>query len=196
MWYIQGMDEKCRSSVRRLAAWEIQEARRVFDQQIRYDDVRIHECVSWPDRLNAVGARLKGQPPPLGHNAVTLGNRCFFPIRMAETPLRFDHPEHYKIGWLIHELTHVWQYQRMGWRYLVLALRAQFREGAQAYNFGGENGLIERLAQGWKFTDFNLEQQGDITRSYYERLCRSQEARAWSPFIAQLQNRDHPIDVA
>lgn len=190
------MSEDCQPGVRPLYAWEIQEARRVFADRLVYDPIRIHECNLWPDRINQLGARLKGMDPPSGHNAITLGNHVYFPVRLLTAPVLPDHKEHYRIGWLIHELTHCWQYQQMGWSYLFKALGAQFRGGAQAYNFGGENGLLDRLSQGWKFTDFNLEQQGDIVRSYYERICRGGETHAWSPYIAQLQERDKPVDVA
>lgn len=190
------MSEACYPDVRSLYAWEIHEARRVFADRLNYTAIRIHECTLWPDRINQLGARLKGMPAPGGHNAITLGNHCYFPVHLPTAPVRPDHPDHQRVGWLIHELTHCWQYQQMGWGYLFKALRAQIRGGAQAYNFGGENGLLDRLAQGWKFTDFNLEQQGDIVRSYYERICRGYETRAWGPYIAQLQERDSPIDVA
>lgn len=190
------MAEDCKPSKRSLYAWEIEEARRVFASQLDYSAVRIHECNLLPDRINGVGSRLKGLPPPETHNAITLGNHIYFPVRLLETPVRLDHPEHYKICWLVHELTHAWQYQHLGWRYLAMALKAQFREGVNAYNFGGEDGLLERLAQGARFLDFNLEQQGDIARSYYERLVRGQDTRAWNGLIAEVQGVDRPMDVA
>jgi hypothetical protein len=189
------MSEECPPRVRQLYHWEIQEARRVFGNRLDYTAVRIHECNTIPDKINRIGTRLKGMPAPTGHNAITLGNHCYFPVLLLEAPVETNHPDSYKIGWLIHELTHCWQYQHLGWKYLALALRAQFREGAQAYHFGGEDGLLERMARGEKFSNFNLEQQGDICRSYYERIVRGQDIRAWGPFIAEVQGIDRPMDM-
>ncbi len=45
---------------------------------------------------------------------------------------------------------------------LIKALQAQLSQGAQAYDFGGEAGLVDAFQQGKKLADFNLEQQGDI----------------------------------
>jgi hypothetical protein len=190
------MSEACSPSVRRLFAWEIQEARRVFMDQIDYEAVRVHECTAWPDQINRFGTWIKRMPASDRHNAITLGNHCYFPVPLLKEPAALNDGRLELFSWLIHELTHVWQYQKLGWRYLTLALQAQIREGAEAYNFGFESGLIEAFAQGRKFSDFNLEQQGDIVRYYYERLARGQEVDAWKPFIAQLQGVESPVAVA
>jgi hypothetical protein len=189
------MSEDCRPTVRRLLAWEIQEARRVFQDQLNYDAVRVHECTTWPDRINRIGTWIKRMPPSDRHNAITLGNHCYFPVPLLKEPIGPNNDRLELFSWLIHELTHVWQYQKMGWRYLVLALQAQVREGAEAYKFGDENGLIEAFSLGRKFSDFNLEQQGDIVRYYYERIARGQNVGAWEPFIAQLQGIEPPVSV-
>ena len=181
------MPEDCRSITRRFYAWEAQEARRVFADQLAYERVKIHECTNWPNRIDQLGAWLKRVPYRGLPNAITLGNDCYFPVNLPQNLVSIDHPEHYKIPWLIHELTHVWQYQRLGWRYLFQALEAQFKSGAQVYVFGGEAGLIEAFQQGRKFSSFNMEQQGDICRTYYERLSRGVDISAWLPFITELQ---------
>jgi type VI secretion system secreted protein VgrG len=170
-----------------LYAWEIQEAHKVFSNALQYDRVRIHECTSLPNTINKIGTWLKGMPYTPTDNAITLGNHCYFPIQLSETPPQLDHPDHEKSCWLIHELTHIWQYQRMGWRYLFLALQAQFRLGAQAYQYGGEKGLFDGYQKGWTLSNFNLEQQGDITRDYYQRLCMGRDISAWLPFITEIQ---------
>ena len=178
-------------SVRPLYAWEIHEARRVFADQISYAKVRIHESTPWPNRVNSIGLRLKGMPKKEAHNAITLGDHCYFPVRLSARPLPATHPEYFKVCWLIHELTHIWQFQHMGWRYLTQAINAQMRYGAKAYDFGGEKGLLERLNQGWRLADFNLEQQGDIARTYYQRICQNQDIRAWLPFIVEFQQSSY-----
>lgn len=181
------LSEECRPLVRSLYAWEIQEAQRVFAAGLNYEAVRIHECASWPNTIHRIGLRLRRLPYDNLPNAVTLGNHCYFPLQLLETLVPPHDRAFYKLPWLIHELTHVWQYQHWGWRYLALALQTQLREGANAYDFGGEGGLREKYALGWEFKDFNLEQQGDIARSYYERIVRGLAVEAWQPFIAELQ---------
>ena len=54
---------------------------------------------------------------------------------------------------LVHEATHVWQYQHMGSRYASDALAAQARLGAAAYDW--------RLCRPKAWKDFNLEAQAE-----------------------------------
>jgi hypothetical protein len=181
------MNEKRKPSVRPLYAWEIEEARIVFADRLQYQRVRVHENVKWPNMINRIGMALKRMPYVDIDNAITLGNHVNFPVSMLREKVPLDHPEHYKLDWLIHELTHVWQFQQLGWRYLWMAIRAQIQEGEHAYDFGGEKGLIERFEQGWKLANFNLEQQGDIARSYYLAVCKGKDASAWLPFIKEIK---------
>jgi len=172
---------------RPLYTWEIQEAWRVFGNHLDYERVRVHERAGWTNRVDRFGTWLIRMPYSGRPNAITLGNHCYFPIRMLAVPVPITHPEHFKAGWLIHELTHIWQFQCIGWRYLALALSAQFELRGKAYDFGDETGLIEYRRKGWKLEHFNLEQQGDITRTYYERLCQGGDACAWLPYIMDIQ---------
>jgi hypothetical protein len=178
----------CRPLTRTLYAWEIQEARRVFGESLAYERVRIHECARWPATLDRIGRRLKGMPPPERPNAVTLGNHCYFPVRLPQAPPEPETDEFYHLLWLIHELTHVWQFQQYGWRYLFRSLSAQFGLGAAVYDFGGEEGLLQAILDGLCLRDFNPEQQGDICRDYYHRLRLDKTLRAWQPFIGELQS--------
>lgn len=169
--------------------WEIEEARRVFGDRLNYKEICIHEEAAWPDTVNRIGARIKRIQCIGVHNAVTLGNDLYFPLRLPEEPVAIDHPEHFKIPWMIHELTHAWQFQHMGWSYLAHALATQLIEGARAYDFGDEQGLLERYWRGLGLKAFNLEQQGDIARSYYSRLIRGVDVSAWLPFVTEFQQR-------
>ena len=175
--------------VRSLYDWEILEARRVFGTSLKYDRVRVHENATWTNAMDRLGRRLKRMPALETHNAITLGNHCFFPVRLPDRLQLPGDGEHYKVCWLVHELTHAWQYQHMGWIYLVKALSAQFRQKGSAYDFGHADGLKKRRKEGWDLRKFNLEQQGDIARSYYERLCRGEDVAEWLPYIDELQDR-------
>ncbi|MEM6965757.1 MAG: hypothetical protein AAF573_13400, partial [Bacteroidota bacterium] len=67
---------------------------------------------------------------------------------------------------LIHELVHVWQYERMGAVYIPRALWAQTT--VEGYDYGGLDNLKMYLKKGKTFYDFNLEQQGDIIADYFK----------------------------
>jgi hypothetical protein len=91
------------------------------------------------------------------------------------------------MSWLIHELTHVWQFQRDGWIYFFEALWTQLKYGPDSYAYGWETGLIEARANGKKLWDFNREQQGDIVKHFYYRHRQALDTTAWDPFISDLQ---------
>ncbi|MFM8320556.1 MAG: hypothetical protein ACKOC5_06530, partial [Chloroflexota bacterium] len=117
------MSQPCPPTERGLYDWEIEQAQRVFAGSLNYARVRIHECTGWPDSVYHMGIKLQRRAPnPKVHNAITVGNHCYFPVQLARELLPPEHGEFYKIGWLMHELTHAWQYQHMGWKYLFRAL--------------------------------------------------------------------------
>jgi len=181
--------DNCKKQVRGLYAWEIDEFSSVFGNSLDYRRVRIHECASWPDWIDGIGRKLKGLPPPgvNSHNAVTLGNHCFFPVELPDHLLPPNDTESYKHDWLVHEMTHAWQYQHQGWKYILMALSAQFRDKEKAYDFEGESGLLKSRQKGKLFKQFNPEQQGNITQTYYVRRRRGQDASAWEDFIDELK---------
>jgi hypothetical protein len=170
-----------------MVPWEKQEARLVFGDGLQYERIRIHEDNLWTNAIDRIGRRIKKLPPSNVPNALTLGNHCFFPVKLLDQLVPVNHPEHCKQGWLIHELTHAWQYQHIGIRYLWYALLTQLRQKGMAYNFGGADGLLRLYRQGWNLNMFNMEQQGDIARTFYDRLARNEDVRAWMPFIEEFQ---------
>lgn len=96
---------------------------------------------------------------------------------------------------LIHELVHVWQYQKLGGAYISMALRAQ--QSKEGYNYGGVLALKDVKLKNGKITDFNLEQQAEIISDYY--LVREGGKPAWGDatrmdlpiyeyFMAQIKN--------
>lgn len=169
-----------------MSVLELEEASLVFGPNLDYDRVWIYEEAAWPDWLGKLGAWLRRQDPP-AHNAITLGNRMFFPTRLES-----DHPQakirRSQTAWLIHELTHVWQYQHFGWRYLVQALWVLLRHGEQAYHVGSQDTLTKASKAGAKLKDFNREQQGELARGYYLRMKTGQDVEAWEKYIKELRN--------
>ena len=95
---------------------------------------------------------------------------------------------------LLHELMHVWQYQKLGIVYIPRALKAQFIE--EGYNYGGEEYLRRVKNANRGLEAFNLEQQAEIVSDYY--LIRNGYQPRWGNgtladlpvyeyFIAQLR---------
>lgn len=172
--------------MRPLSTTELTEARRVFGDGLNYGRVRLVETSRLPTLVADIGARLHArQPPP--ENAVTLGDRSYFP-----RPLRTEALDLADMAWLIHELTHQWQFQTVGWRYLREALYVQLTLGPAAYDYAGrgrrpQEALMAASRAGRTLADFNREQQGDIARDYYVALRRGDDAAAWVPFVAALR---------
>jgi hypothetical protein len=152
-----------RCGTRPLAGDEIAAARRVFGDSIDYALVRIDEGAIVGEGVEARLGRLRNVPViGLAIRALIASNlsstAAYVTFHTINTWGAMDRPL------LLHELTHVWQYERMGAVYMPLALRAQATGG---YDYGGVAGLVRARREGTRFTAFNLEQQGDIVRDFY-----------------------------
>lgn len=91
---------------------------------------------------------------------------------------------------LIHELVHVWQYERFGAIYIAKALQAQAGEG---YDYGGWARLnIVKRTRG-KLLDFNFEQQADIVMDYY-RLLTGRTARWGNATAGNILEYEYFVD--
>jgi hypothetical protein len=128
------------------------EARRVFGSSLDYSRVRLDEWSLAAHVGNWVYELRTGRRG--GHMALTFCNTIHFSRRIQ--------PEPADMAWLIHELTHVAQYQHAGSQFIPEALLAQARAG---YDYGGPAGLAGR-----NLADFNREQQGEIALDYYNHL--------------------------
>ncbi|MCL4395312.1 MAG: hypothetical protein M1482_11015 [Chloroflexi bacterium] len=169
---------------RTLRPGELSIVQAIFAAGLETRPVRISEGSSIAERIGQFGALVRGRPSPRA-NAVTVGNTSFFP-----RPLTADDMD---IGWLIHELTHQWQYQHYGIVYLAQAIVAP----TYVYCEPGETpaaALTRCAAAGKTFANFNREQQGDIVRDYYFALRASQEGpaapqslAAWAPYLAVIR---------
>jgi hypothetical protein len=176
---------------RQLTAIELEEARQVFGAGLSYDRVRIVEGISWPNWLPKLSAWLTRRPAPSTNNAVTLGNVIYFPVSLR-TGGDTGEGSISHMAWLIHELTHVWQFQNIGLKYLYQAVWAHLQMGERAYAYGGAKELLAAQKKGMRLKDFNPEQQGDIVRDYYLRRHRRDDTSAWEPFITQLHTPQMP----
>ncbi len=174
-------------SIRALRPEEIIEARLVFGDGLDYTRCRVFERSELPNVIGRIGAFLRGAKPPEA-NAITVRNTTYFP-RVLTTDQPTGNLWLTDIGWLMHELTHQWQYQHDGFRYLIEAIL----HSIYVYTAPNErpNDALKRYSQaGKKFRDFTREQQGDIVRDYYWSLrLEPPEAdrSGWDPYLAELR---------
>lgn len=68
----------------------------------------------------------------------------------------------------IHEMVHVWQYQKYGVVYIFRALKAQYEE-TNCYNYGGVDTLYRDMLAGKHIEEYNFEAQAQIIQDAYER---------------------------
>lgn len=90
---------------------------------------------------------------------------------------------------VVHELTHVMQYERVGTLYMGQAIHAQMTIG---YGYGGAEGLRSARAEGRHYADFNREQQAQIAQDYHSQFVATgtftgADHDAYAPFIAELR---------
>lgn len=88
---------------------------------------------------------------------------------------------------VVHELTHVYQYERVGSRYLGEAIYVLIKTKRDCYNYGGVEGLHSACAAGRSFADFNREQQAKITQDYFDLHEKGSDVTAYEPFLAQAR---------
>lgn len=78
---------------------------------------------------------------------------------------------------LIHEMVHIWQFQKMGSIYIPRALAAQ--RSKEGYNYGGASKITYWAMNNAQLGDFNLEQQADIIADYWR--IKNGLAPHWGP---------------
>lgn len=159
---------------RMLSASEHAEAELVFGAGFDYTRVWVVENTPLPNWIADIGR----SPKP---NAVTLGNVSYFPETLQNSAEAIASGSLRTTAWLIHELTHQWQFQHLGWAYLARAVWVQLRQGPDSYKY--------KLEASRRLADFNMEQQGDIARDYYMALKRREDVSAWEPLVAEFRGQ-------
>lgn len=98
---------------------------------------------------------------------------------------------------VVHELTHVAQYESAGAVYIPQALHVQSKYGrtggrgtGSAYDYERDGSLISQRAAGKKFKDLNRESQAELVQDYY--LCKTatppNPCSDMIPFIDDMQH--------
>ncbi len=135
---------------------------------LRYGDVRIAE-----------GGIL---PLIFGRN----GGRAFCTWHTIHLPREGAHTRK-DLSLLVHEATHVMQYERMGTLYIGEALYAQHKLGRGAYDYGGEQGLRRAHEQGVPLRAYNREAQAQIVQDYFRRREQGLDVSAYEPYVRQAR---------
>ena len=131
-----------------------------------------------------LSARLKYKTRPLTENEIEIGKSVFSDaidykkVRIDEKSYTARHLQVIYVSFntinswgrmpkdiLIHELVHIWQYQKLGSIYIAEALAAQRSEAG--YDYGGVTALKNALENKKTLLNFNFEQQGDIVQDYF-----------------------------
>lgn len=111
------------------------------------------------------------------------GNRAFATFHTINLPETGRHVRS-NTDIVVHEIVHVYQYERAGSRYVAEALLGQREEG---YDYGGPAGLEAARQQGKTLRNFNREQQAQMVQDYYTRLSTRGDVSAYEPFIRQMR---------
>jgi hypothetical protein len=148
-----------RQTARPLTGFERTEARLVFGTSLNLDPITVSE-----DPVMGIGGYARTTPWAINFPTGSFGGPGFMP-------------------WLIHELTHSWQYQHG-----VSLATTLYHSIFSTYDYGGEAGLLSARAAGKTFTEFNTERQGDILEDYYKRSKAGQNVGAWAPFANDVQS--------
>jgi len=117
-------------------------------------------------------------------------SRAFTTFHTINLPSSGEHSRSH-LDIVVHELTHVYQFELVGSIYIWQAIQAQRTTG---YWYGGWQQLEKDWSNGKHFRDYNREQQGKIAQDYYSEVVAkglSDEdpiRQAYEPFIAELRN--------
>jgi hypothetical protein len=115
--------------------------------------------------------------------------RAFTTFHIVNLPKSSGHSRSH-LDIVVHELTHVYQYEIVGSIYIWQALRAQRTNG---YQYGGWQQLREDWIKEKHFRNYNREQQAQIAQDYYNEVVLKQLPaqnpifQAYKPYINELR---------
>ena len=138
---------EAKKAARTLTPTEIESAKQVFNTKLDYSKVKV---------ITGKDMTLWGRILTMGGKAVVWGNKIYFPNDSSGNS-KYDFSKN--PSWYMHEVTHVYQYQNIGWKYVPKSIWAQLTKGQGAYDY--------QLVPGKSFKDYGIEQQAEIVRDYY-----------------------------
>jgi RHS repeat-associated protein len=155
---------------------EIAETKKVFGNSIDYDKVEVAKGTKWS---NAFGLPEVG---PIRKSTMVTGNT----INVRESDMEKGTLKFKNKNDLIHELTHVLQYQRSGYGYMADSAINQTLKGDKAYNY--QDSMKNKVP--WK--KLEAEQQAQLVEDYYkERYMYKSDKKDWNqytPYINDMRN--------
>jgi len=155
---------------RKLTIGEIEMARKIFGDSIRYKDVRIHHGDWWL----FTGTQ---------NTAVTPNGDIYLPARTELYKDNFSVNKNREyISLFMHEMTHVWHYQ-MGYSVKWHGMTVSSK-GIEAYRY--------ELSSDRKLADFNMEQQGEIISDYFCICVLREPSLVWNA----INSTKDPIALA
>lgn len=179
-------------------AWALQLITRVFDT------LGGPEIIEFLEHIFSKVSRLSGEeeaaaksvmgPSAIRWNQVRIGEGGFLSIifRFNEArafttwhTINLPPADRHNLAIIVHELTHVYQYEKVGSWYLPQAAHAQMTIG---YGYGGAAGLTRDRAAGKHYAGYNREQQAQIAQDYYTLKQGGGSTEAYEPFIAELRS--------
>ena len=110
-------------------------------------------------------------------------NRAFATWHTINVPI--DTQEN--LPMMVHELTHVYQFERVGSIYIGQGLWVQRKMGRDAYRYGGPDGLKSDFSAGKRYCHYNREQQGQIAQDFCALMRSERDTTAYEPFIQELR---------
>jgi Rhs element Vgr protein len=155
---------------RKFTIGEIEMARKIFGDSIRYKDVRIHHGDWWL----FTGTQ---------NTAVTPNGDIYLPARteLYKDDFSVNKNREY-ISLFMHEMTHVWQHQ-MGYSVKWHGMTVSSK-GIEAYRY--------ELSSDLKLADFNMEQQGEIISDYFCICILGEPSLVWNA----INSTKDPIALA
>lgn len=151
---------------------EIKAAKEIYGDKIDYKKVRVitgDDMTLWGKILTSGGA------------AVTWGNTIYFPNNEDKSVYDFSK----KPDWFVHEMGHVYQYQKDGWSYALKSAWDQITKGERAYQY--------ELVPDKPFNEYGIEQQATILQDYFRFLkgyrYRAREYRTFTPEEAEIMEK-------
>lgn len=115
-----------------------------------------------------------------GNLAFTAWHTIFLP----QTPSR----SRQNLALLVHELTHVYQYEQAGTRYMTEAIYMLVTTHRDCYTYGGAAGLAQAHENQKPLSSFNREQQAQIVQDYFSLLVAGEEVAAYLPYVDELRH--------
>lgn len=150
---------------RKLTYFELTELKSVYGDSINYNQIRIRKNSKWA----SYGSRFIGAK----HLGFVFLNTIHFSRQIDSINNQSD------MAWLVHEVTHVSQYQKCGIVYAFKALRAQ-KNGGYSYS------------QEWLGIDLkqsNFEQQADISKCYYLDSKNHKDLKKYDLVLNDIRNQ-------